>query len=34
MPVFVIASDSSNNTILNPSNYSSPIYVQVDSTVV
>jgi hypothetical protein len=29
MPVFVIASDSSNNTILNPSNYSSPIYVQV-----
>jgi hypothetical protein len=29
MPVFVIASDSANNTILNPSNYSSPIYVQV-----
>jgi hypothetical protein len=29
MPVFVIASDSANNTILNPSNYSSPIYVQL-----
>jgi hypothetical protein len=29
IPIYVIASDSTNTTILNPSNYSSPIYLQL-----